>query len=106
MSDAMPSSLDRLLSNIYRPQREKLDLLEVVENGTTGFVVVPEDSHALSTAIARIVENPGVRQDLGRRSRERALELFTADECARVHVDAYRVALARSNRPTPARRPA
>ena len=81
-------------------------VLEVVENGTTGFVVVPEDSHALSTAIARIVENPGVRQDLGRRSRERALELFTADECARVHVDAYRVALARSNRPTPARRPA
>jgi glycosyltransferase involved in cell wall biosynthesis len=77
---------------------------EVVEDGTTGFVVVPEDSQALSAAIARIVENPVVREDLGRRGRERALEFFTADECARVHVDAYRAALARGRRRSLARR--
>jgi glycosyltransferase involved in cell wall biosynthesis len=71
---------------------------EVVDDGETGFVVQSENSAALAAAIRRIIENPTMREHFGPLARERALERFSAEECARAHVGAYRHALARHAR--------
>lgn len=69
---------------------------EVVDDGETGFVVPPEQSRALASAIRRLLEDPEMRRHLGPRARERAVRRFSSDECARAHVAAYRHALAHS----------
>jgi glycosyltransferase involved in cell wall biosynthesis len=64
-----------------------------VEDGRTGFVVPPLDAPALAGAILRILDDPEVRRSFGTRGRARAIERFSADECARVHLEAYEYVL-------------
>jgi glycosyltransferase involved in cell wall biosynthesis len=66
---------------------------ELVEDGVTGFLVPPLDLAALSEAILRIVDNPGLQASMGVRGRERAIALCSVQECARIHVEAYERAL-------------
>jgi glycosyltransferase involved in cell wall biosynthesis len=49
----------------------------VVQHGTTGFVVPPCAPQALAQAITRLVEDPGLRSQMGLAGRERALREFT-----------------------------
>ena len=49
---------------------------EVVEHGVNGFLVPVRDSKALGQAILRLIEEPELRQRLGRVSRQRAVERF------------------------------
>jgi glycosyltransferase involved in cell wall biosynthesis len=71
---------------------------EVVEDGRTGFVVPPLDAQALAGAILRILDDPEARASFGTRGRARAMVCFSADECARVHLEAYEYVL-RNRRP-------
>jgi glycosyltransferase involved in cell wall biosynthesis len=71
---------------------------EVVEDERTGFVVPPLDPPAFADAAIRILEDPEARTLFGARGRERALERFSAEECARVHLDAYELALRRTGK--------
>jgi glycosyltransferase involved in cell wall biosynthesis len=71
---------------------------EVVEDGRTGFVVPPLDAQALAGAILQILGDHEVRASFGTRGRARAIEHFSADECARVHLEAYQYVL-RNRRP-------
>ena len=71
---------------------------EVVEDGRTGFVVPPLDAQALAGAILRILADHEVRASFGTRGRARAIERMSADECARVHLEAYEYVL-RKRRP-------
>lgn len=71
---------------------------EVVDDGKTGFVVSPEDPPALADAVLRILEDPRMREEFGQRARDRAVALFSAEECARVHLAAYQYALGRHER--------
>jgi glycosyltransferase involved in cell wall biosynthesis len=71
---------------------------EIVEDGRTGFVVPPLDAQALAGAILRILGDPKARASFGTRGRARAIEHFSADECARVHLEAYEYVL-RNRRP-------
>jgi glycosyltransferase involved in cell wall biosynthesis len=73
---------------------------EVVEDGRTGFVVPPLDAHALAGAILRILGDHELRTSFGTRGRVRAIEHFSAEECARVHLEAYEYVL-RNRRPAP-----
>jgi glycosyltransferase involved in cell wall biosynthesis len=66
---------------------------EVVDDGRTGFVVPPLDAQALAGAILRILGDPKTRASFGTQGRARAIERFSADECARVHLDAYEYVL-------------
>jgi glycosyltransferase involved in cell wall biosynthesis len=66
---------------------------ELVEEGVTGFLVPPLDLAALSEAILRMVDNPGLQASMGVRGRERAIALCSVEECARIHVEAYERAL-------------
>jgi glycosyltransferase involved in cell wall biosynthesis len=75
---------------------------EVVDDGRTGFVVPPLDAQALADAVLRILGDDEKRASFGSRGRARAIERFSAEKCARVHLEAYEYVL-RNRRP--ARRP-
>jgi glycosyltransferase involved in cell wall biosynthesis len=66
---------------------------EVVEDGVTGVIVPPLSPEAASAAIVRLLADPHALRAMGARGRERALARFSADECARVHLEAYEHAL-------------
>jgi glycosyltransferase involved in cell wall biosynthesis len=66
---------------------------EVVDDGRTGFVVPPLDAQALADAILRTLGDDEARASFGRRGRVRAIERFSAEECARVHLEAYEYVL-------------
>jgi len=66
---------------------------EMVDDGRTGFVVPPLDAQALADAVLRILGDDDPRASFGRRGRARAIERFSAEECARVHLEAYEYVL-------------
>jgi glycosyltransferase involved in cell wall biosynthesis len=66
---------------------------EVVDDGRTGFVVPPLDAQALAAAVLRIIGEPDARASFGNLARAAAIERFSADACARVHLEAYEYAL-------------
>jgi glycosyltransferase involved in cell wall biosynthesis len=76
---------------------------EVIDDGESGLIVPPENSHALAEAVLRILENPRMRAELGPRARESALSRFSAEECARVHLAAYEYAFAQRSRSWPSK---
>jgi glycosyltransferase involved in cell wall biosynthesis len=64
-------------------------LPEVVDDGVTGVLVEPGDVHELADAVRRLVTDPEKAERMGRAGRERALELFTWDHCARRCLEVY-----------------
>jgi glycosyltransferase involved in cell wall biosynthesis len=50
---------------------------EVVEDGVTGILVPPGNSNALSHAIMRLLDDPHMRETMGREGRKRVEERFT-----------------------------
>jgi glycosyltransferase involved in cell wall biosynthesis len=53
-------------------------LTDIVDNGVTGLLVPPGDAGALAGAITRLVAEPALREEMGRRSRNR-VSLFSTD---------------------------
>jgi len=47
---------------------------EVVEDGLTGLLVPPRDAEALASALARLLDDPDLRESLGRAGRQRVEE--------------------------------
>jgi glycosyltransferase involved in cell wall biosynthesis len=60
---------------IVAPQVEAV--AEVLEDGTEGLLVEPEDPAAIAAAIARLIADPGRRRSLGERYQARVLREFT-----------------------------
>jgi glycosyltransferase involved in cell wall biosynthesis len=52
---------------------------EVVCDGDNGFLVPVRDSKSLSEALSRLIENPKLRTQMGKRSREIALKEFSSE---------------------------
>lgn len=50
--------------------------VEQIADGETGFLVPPEDPEALAGALRRLLANPALCAEMGRRARQRFLELF------------------------------
>lgn len=50
---------------------------EIVEHGVTGFLVESGDTKGLTEALVRLLTEPELAADMGRRGRERALERFS-----------------------------
>ncbi len=60
-------------------------LVEVVIDGATGLLVEREDSHALASAIAYLLDHPDIAREMGRIARARALATFSWEQ----HVNAF-----------------
>jgi glycosyltransferase involved in cell wall biosynthesis len=58
--------------------------------GDAGFVVPPRDPRALAKACLELLTNPGLRADMARRSRARALNEYTLDRCLSTYRSHYR----------------
>jgi len=62
---------------------------EIVEHGEGGLLVRPKDVEGLSKAILTLLEDPGLREEMGKKARRRAVKEFDwdikADEVIRVY---------------------
>jgi glycosyltransferase involved in cell wall biosynthesis len=67
-------------------------IAELVVEGVTGWLVPPLDARALARAVVRATD-PGVREEMGARARERAAGLCSTEQCAKTHLEAYGKAL-------------
>jgi glycosyltransferase involved in cell wall biosynthesis len=56
---------------------------EMVDDGITGLLVDPGDAEALAAALARLVEAPERRRDMGRAGRAVVEQRFRLDQCVR-----------------------
>jgi glycosyltransferase involved in cell wall biosynthesis len=52
---------------------------EVIEDGVSGRLLPAGDAEALARATEELIQNRGIRQAMGRATRQRALEKFAAD---------------------------
>jgi glycosyltransferase involved in cell wall biosynthesis len=66
---------------------------EVVDDGVTGYVVPPLDAQAIARATLRILRDPATRERMSRAGRQAALERFSVERCAQIHLGAYDYAL-------------
>ena len=69
-------------------------LPEIIDDGVTGLLVPPRDPKALAVAITRLLEQPGLRKQLGQAARARVEREFTWDRVATKTSTAYERAIA------------
>ena len=62
---------------------------DAIEPGETGLLVPVRDVQALADAIARLAEDPALRQSMGAAGRALAEREFNIDRVARIHVEIY-----------------
>lgn len=62
---------------------------DAIEPGTTGLLVPVRDAEALADAIARLAQDPALRQSMGAAGRALAEREFNIERVARIHVDLY-----------------
>ena len=55
---------------------------ELVDDGVTGMLVSPGDAESLARALARLHEDPGLRQELARAGRMKVVSEFDVHENA------------------------
>jgi glycosyltransferase involved in cell wall biosynthesis len=70
--------------------------VEVVDNGRTGLLAEPGDVDALATMIVKLLQDPQLRDQLGRAGRARVLDRFTVDRMADDVARVYRRVLGRA----------
>jgi len=73
---------------------------DTVVDGRTGFLVPPNDPHALAERLAQLGAQPALAQRMGRAGLARARKLFTWARVARGLLDVYRSAAACASVPT------
>jgi N,N'-diacetylbacillosaminyl-diphospho-undecaprenol alpha-1,3-N-acetylgalactosaminyltransferase len=66
---------------------------EVVRPGENGRLVPARDAAALADAVEELLENPAMRMQMGRRSREIAVEEFDVRKVVEAYLEIYREVL-------------
>ena len=75
LAEAMAMELPVVSTNIA-------GIPELVEHNRTGILVRPEDPVELAAAIARLLDQPQLRKELGKAGRERVCQMFAAEKNA------------------------
>lgn len=65
-------------------------VVDLIEEGITGFLIPPDDHEAMAAALDRLLTNGPLRADLGHRARNRAVESFSLSGSISRLVDLYR----------------
>lgn len=80
---------------------------EIVDDGTTGLLVPPQDSREFARALERLIRDADLRRAMGAAGRRRAEERFSLPRCVAGILGAYEAAMSRPlGRPQSPRRPA
>ncbi|HKV98041.1 MAG TPA: glycosyltransferase [Gammaproteobacteria bacterium] len=69
-------------------------LAEVVEDGTTGFVVPRDDPDAAAQSLDRLISSAELRRQMGDAGRERALKLYTWRKSLDIMIETYKQTIA------------
>ncbi|MCE5192007.1 MAG: glycosyltransferase [Actinomycetia bacterium] len=94
LSEGVPTViLEAMASGIPVVATDVGGVSEVVKDGVTGFVVPALDSNALGNRIVDIYEDRALRDAMSRAARQDAEQLYSSEQCAQVHLNAYRTAL-------------
>lgn len=62
---------------------------DTVIDGKNGFLIPIKDSNALAVALKKLIDNSGMRQQMGYNAREFAVNKFDINEVIKVHLDVY-----------------
>ena len=62
---------------------------DVVDNGSNGFLVPIKNSEALAAKLVTLIKNPQLREQMGRRAREKAEREFSLQTVVEAHLKAY-----------------
>ena len=73
-------------------------LVDTVVEGATGLHVRPRDSEAVAHVIRRLLQDPALRAEMGRRGAERATTQYGWDRIARLTLQVYRAVAEGSSR--------
>ena len=68
---------------------------ELVEDGVTGFLVPRSDPEALAEALQRLIDDPELRERMGKAGRQKAMCEFTLDRMLRETEKVYEEVLGR-----------
>ena len=94
LSEGVPTViLEAMASGIPVVATDVGGVKEVVRHGTTGLVVPCLDTDALADGIVVLEDDPALRGTMSRAARRDAEQHYGAEQCARVHLKAYRTAL-------------
>ncbi len=94
LSEGVPTViLEAMASGIPVVATDVGGVTEVVTHGTTGLVVPCLDSAALADCIVALHDHPALRGTMSQAARRDAEQRYSAEQCARVHLKAYRTAL-------------
>ncbi len=63
---------------------------DTVEDGVNGYLIPIKDSDALAEKIKLLVENPDLRQQMGKKSREYAEKYFSIENVIQKHLEIYK----------------
>jgi len=64
-------------------------IAEQISDGITGFVVPPKDNELTLKNLQVLLNNPELREEMGRKGRERVDSLFSLEKCVQLHQDLY-----------------
>jgi glycosyltransferase involved in cell wall biosynthesis len=62
---------------------------EIIENEITGLLVPPHDAEKISEGLARLIDDPVLRRELGRRARQAIERRFTVDKFTTALTEAF-----------------
>ena len=62
---------------------------DTVVDGENGFIIPVKDSVALAGSLKKLIDDPSLRLDMGKKARAFAVERFDIEDVVRVHLDVY-----------------
>jgi glycosyltransferase involved in cell wall biosynthesis len=65
----------------------QIGAMEELVDGSCGVLLPPGDVPALAAALHRLAHDAPLRQRMGERARQRAVDLFGLDRCIKRHLD-------------------
>lgn len=63
---------------------------DTVVDGKNGYMIPIKDSDALAMTLKKLIDNPGLRQTMGKNAREFAVSKFDINDVVKVHLDIYK----------------
>ena len=63
---------------------------DTVIDGKNGYMIPIKDSDALAAALKKLIDNPELRQTMGKNAREFAVSKFDINDVVKVHLDIYK----------------
>jgi glycosyltransferase involved in cell wall biosynthesis len=62
---------------------------DTVVEGKNGLLIPIKDSDALAAALKKLIDNPELRQEMGKNAREFAVSKFDINDVVKVHLEVY-----------------